>query len=226
MTYQDICDIITDKSVDWLGEYYRTPMAGFGGYTLAALREHRKVIVELPEPDHVTEATDDENGRKEWWYPHGGRVTVFDDGEVHWGNWSSLRPQKLRQAGAALLAAAEKAQGGNEVSLKVTDLEKFALREVLRPFWPTLQDELMASDPFRSVYRVPVKQARYPDRLEHSIQEVADMLDVGPIGWRMDVFTRLHRMGVRFPDYVQHKLVVVVACGMNMAAATAAEADQ
>lgn len=107
------------------------------------------------------------------------------------------------------------------MSRKVTDLEVFALREVLRPFWPTLQSELLASDPFRSTYRVPVGQDRYPNRLEHSIREVADMLDVGPIEWKMCVFERLHRMGIRFPDYINHKLAVVVSIGMNMAAAGA-----
>ena len=102
---------------------------------------------------------------------------------------------------------------------KITDLEKFALQEVLRPFWPTLQTELKATDQFRRTYRVPVGQERYPDRLEHTIHEVADMLDIGPIGWRIDVFTRLHRIGIRFPDYIQHKLAVVVRIGMNMASA-------
>lgn len=101
------------------------------------------------------------------------------------------------------------------MSRKVTDLEKFALQEVLRPFWPTLYAE--ADYGFRKTYRVT--DGRYPDRLEHTIAEVANMLDVGPIGWRMDVFTRLHRMGVRFPDYINHKLAVVVSVGMNMASA-------
>jgi hypothetical protein len=109
------------------------------------------------------------------------------------------------------------------MSRKVTDLEKFALQEVLRPFWPTLQADLLGSDPFRSTYRIPVGQDKYPDRLEHTISEVAQMLDVGPIEWRMCVFTRLHRMGIRFPDYIQHKLAVVVSVGMNMAAANAAD---
>ncbi|WP_276309009.1 hypothetical protein [Mycobacterium intracellulare] len=35
----------------------------------------------------------------------------------------------------------------------------------------------------------------------------------------MAVFTRLHRMGVRFPDYINHKLAEVVSVGMNMASA-------
>lgn len=101
------------------------------------------------------------------------------------------------------------------MSRKVTDLEKFALQEVLRPFWPTLYNE--ADYGFRRTYRVT--DGRYPDRLEHTLKEVAEMLDIGPIEWRMSVFTRLHRMGIRFPDYIQHRLAVVVSVGMNMAAA-------
>lgn len=104
------------------------------------------------------------------------------------------------------------------MSRKVTDLEKFALEQVMMPFWPTLQAELPASSSFRTTYRILNKQERYR-RLEHSIDEVARMLDVGPIEWRMAVFTRLHRMGVRFPDYINHKLAEVVSVGMNMASA-------
>ena len=32
------------------------------------------------------------------------------------------------------------------MSRKITDLEKFAFEEVMRPFWPTLQDGLSATD--------------------------------------------------------------------------------
>lgn len=100
MTYQDICDIITDKSVDWLGEYYRTPMAGFGGYTLAALREHRKVIVELPEA---------ENG--EFWCSDRSYLFVDSDGLIvtkHGTTYGDA--DDCRRFAAALLAAADAAE--------------------------------------------------------------------------------------------------------------------
>ena len=103
MSGRDIIDTILIQ-LGWARRSYREDAEAI----LAALRE-RYAIVELPEPHSVTEATDDENGRKEWAYPH-GKVTVFDDGEIHWGNWSSLRPQKVRQAAAALLAAADAAE--------------------------------------------------------------------------------------------------------------------
>ena len=106
MTDQDIIDTIAE----WLqaNTRYGCTSDRLATDFLAALRSAGYAIVKLPEPDSVTEATDDENGRKEWSYPH-GVVVVFDDGEIHWGNWSSLRPQKVRQAAAALLAAAAEA---------------------------------------------------------------------------------------------------------------------
>ena len=102
MTYQDICDIITDKSVDWLGEYYRTPMAGFGGYILAALRE-RYVIAELPElPLKVLD-----NGDMEW----GQGDVGIRDGALELDN-RSIELRVARQIAAALLVAADIAEYG------------------------------------------------------------------------------------------------------------------
>lgn len=77
---------------------------------LAALRE-RYAIVELPKPDRCVEETRDENAHQQWDYPH-GHITAFSDGEIHWGNWSSVRPEKVRKAAAALLAAANYAEEG------------------------------------------------------------------------------------------------------------------
>jgi hypothetical protein len=104
--------------------------------------------------------------------------------------------------------------------MRVTDLERFALHEVLKPFWPTLQANLSAVDSFRRTYRVEIKQDRYGDTLTHNINEVAQMLDIGPIEWRMAVCRRLARMGVWFPDYIEHKLAIVVRVGMGMAMAS------
>lgn len=67
-------------------------------------------VIELPEPDCVLPATEDENGYVEWNYPH-GHVAVTDDGTIMWGQWHFDDAGKLRQAVACLLAAAAKAEG-------------------------------------------------------------------------------------------------------------------
>ena len=69
----------------------------------------KTVTVELPEPTWSQPATDDENGHVEWPYPHGS-VAVSDDGTIMWGQWHITDPQKLIDAGSALIAAAEHAK--------------------------------------------------------------------------------------------------------------------
>lgn len=76
---------------------------------LATIRE-RHAIIELPEPDYYQAASIDENGYVEWNYPHGS-VAVTDDGTVMWGMWHFTDASRLRRAAAALLAAAQKADG-------------------------------------------------------------------------------------------------------------------
>lgn len=95
------------------------------------------------------------------------------------------------------------------MSERITDLEKFALQHIMRPYWPLLDNT----------------GSRYP-RLTHSLDEVARLLDTGPIEWRTPVFDRLWRIGIWFPDYIEHKLVHVVQAGMNRAAANAAKPSE
>lgn len=64
--------------------------------------------VALPTPTHRHHGSDDENGYVEWSYPHGS-IAVTDDGTIMWGQWHITDPQKIRDAAAALLAAAETA---------------------------------------------------------------------------------------------------------------------
>lgn len=63
--------------------------------------------VELLPPTSQSQGTDDENGYHQWEYPH-GIVTIFEDGEIHWGRWSFDDPGKLVAAAQALLSAARK----------------------------------------------------------------------------------------------------------------------
>lgn len=106
------------------------------------------------------------------------------------------------------------------MSERITDLEKFALQHIMRPYWPLLIEK--ASYDGLVEFKLDQKAERY-DRLTHSIEQVAKLLDVGPIEWRMAVFDRLFRIGFFFPYYVEHKLVHVVMSGMSMAAANAAK---
>ncbi|MBJ7479241.1 hypothetical protein [Rhodococcus sp. (in: high G+C Gram-positive bacteria)] len=88
--------------------------------------------------------------------------------------------------------------------VKITDLEKFAFEDVMRPYWPMLAEP----------------DARYP-KLIHSLDEVAKMLDVGDLCWRTAVFDRLYRSGIWFPDYIEHRLAYVTKAGMALAAMNA-----
>ena len=67
-------------------------------------------VVELPEPDHHEPATEYTNGYVEWRYPHGSIATT-DDGTIMWESWHITDPSKVRAAAAALLAAADRAEG-------------------------------------------------------------------------------------------------------------------
>lgn len=66
------------------------------------------VSVELPKQTYSVAATDDENGYKGWEYPD-GEIIVYDDGAFEWRSYGINHgdPSRLRDAAAALLAAAE-----------------------------------------------------------------------------------------------------------------------
>lgn len=67
----------------------------------------KTATVELPEPGWRKNATDDENGAVSWEYPD-GEIVVYDDGSYEWQALGihSDDPSRLREAAAALLAAA------------------------------------------------------------------------------------------------------------------------
>lgn len=107
---------------------------------------------------------------------------------------------------------------------KVTDLEEFALAQVMRPYWPLFVEQ--AGSALLRTYGIDVAfpDKTYP-RLVHTVDQVAQLLDVGPLEWRMAVFDRLSHCNFWFPDYIDHKIVHVVRAGMAMATANSSETD-
>lgn len=84
--------------------------------------------------------------------------------------------------------------------MKVTDLEKFALEEIWSPYWPAHPDSNSRPGNLET-YR-----DHFNGRLNHGIDETAQELSDHP-EWRGLVIGRLAAIGVRFPSYVQHRLV-------------------
>ncbi len=72
---------------------------------------------------------------------------------------------------------------------RVTDLEKFALEEVWRPYQNMMGYE-------KRLERLPV-----------GLEETARLLQADTTGWSKRVIDRIKNIGVTFPDYIQHPLV-------------------
>lgn len=75
---------------------------------------------------------------------------------------------------------------------RVTNLEKFALEEIWRPYQ---------------------NMVGYESRLKalpKSIDETAEILARGGTEWSRCVLGRIANIGFRFPDYIKHPLVDVV----------------
>ncbi len=77
--------------------------------------------------------------------------------------------------------------------MRVTDLEKFALEQIWRPY--------------QGICAFPQKE-RF-DRLPVSLEGTALLLEDGG-HWSRAVCDRLRAIGVTFPDYIKHPLVDVV----------------
>ena len=75
--------------------------------------------------------------------------------------------------------------------MKVTDLDKFCLEEIWRPYWSMVYPE-----------GIP---RRSPMSLEQTAQKLCEDSD-----WSKCVLDRLSKLKLHFPDYVQHPLVDVV----------------
>lgn len=75
---------------------------------------------------------------------------------------------------------------------KITDLDKFVLEQVYRPY----QKILLGSNTKRM------------ERLDstYNLNTVMDVIDDNP-QWALDVMGRIVRCNFTFPDYVQHPLV-------------------
>lgn len=78
------------------------------------------------------------------------------------------------------------------MSMRVTDLEKFALEQIWRPY----QTKMGYDDRLTSL---PV-----------SLEKTAELLATDDTGWATVVLDRITRIGIRFPTYIQHPLVEVV----------------
>lgn len=75
---------------------------------------------------------------------------------------------------------------------RVTDLEKFALEEVWRPY----QNMLGYEERF--------------ERLPLSLEETAKLLITNDTGWAECVLRRISAIGFTFPSYIHHALVDVI----------------
>ena len=82
------------------------------------------------------------------------------------------------------------------MTMRVTDLEKFAMEEIWRPYWPI--------QPF------PGGEVNgYGNTLRHSLDQTVTALREHP-DWREVVVGRLARIGVGFPPYVVHPLADLI----------------
>jgi hypothetical protein len=79
--------------------------------------------------------------------------------------------------------------------MRVTDLEKFALEEVWRPYQNMMGYE-------QRLARMPV-----------GLEETARLLRADTTGWSKRVIDRIEAIGITFPDYIQHPLVDVFGGG-------------
>lgn len=87
------------------------------------------------------------------------------------------------------------------MAMKVTDLEKFALEEVWRPF-----QSRMGFD--RRLVALPV-----------NLEKTAKLLIADETGWSELVLDRISRIGVWFPSYINHPLVDAVRAAQTAHAA-------
>jgi hypothetical protein len=105
-------------------------------------------------------------------------------------NWLRDRGAEAARINAEQLAAVQTASpaGGSDAYVKITDLEAFALGQVLRPYAPILGYE-------QRLTRLPLPLDALPAFIEARPE------------WWERVVHRLARCHFTIPDYVQHPLV-------------------
>lgn len=81
---------------------------------------------------------------------------------------------------------------------RVTDLEKFALEEVWRPYQGRMGHEKLL------------------ERLPMSLEDTAKLLITDQTGWSKCVLDRIAAIGFSFPGYVRHHLVDVVEAAQHI----------
>ena len=77
---------------------------------------------------------------------------------------------------------------------KVTDLEKFALEHIFRP------------------YQNMIGYEKYLDKLPMSIDEIPNLMTDEP-DWAKCVLDRIHAIGFKFPTYINHNIVRIIKTG-------------
>lgn len=83
------------------------------------------------------------------------------------------------------------------VSERITDLERFALEHVWRPYQNKMGYE-------KRLERLPV-----------SLEETAKLLVTDETGWSKSVLDRIAAIGFRFPPYINHPLVDTIRAAQH-----------
>lgn len=81
--------------------------------------------------------------------------------------------------------------------MRVTDLEKFALDQIYRPYW--------LGHPANAAHGWGGELKRLPFDLDATAAQLRESGE-----WQMCVIGRLAAIGVTFPSYIQHPLVTVL----------------
>ncbi len=87
------------------------------------------------------------------------------------------------------------------MSEKITDLEKFALEHVWRPYWPM--------HPNAGPRQANGTPERYGDKLRHTLMQTLSALQENR-EFREAVLSRLSGIGVFFPGYIKHDLATYI----------------
>ena len=88
--------------------------------------------------------------------------------------------------------------------MKVTDLEQFAYKEIIRPYWPELSKHVTP----KNAIPIAIELLTTPKN--------DGVTDARPAGRAALALARLQRIGVHFPPYIQHPLVTLVEKGIEI----------
>ena len=77
------------------------------------------------------------------------------------------------------------------MNIKITDLEKFAFEEIIRPYKDFLELE------------------NRPEKNPYTLEEISSKL-INDLEWSELVLTRIFDIGVYFPSYINHPIVTII----------------